>query len=102
MSKVTYEVKDAALNVGLDLNEDGEKSVDLKVHLGEALEEAFKKGTAVEGVKVVDFKFELTKLKITLDTDQDGEKLVELSIDLAEAFDEGTTAFKKEQTPAAE
>lgn len=96
MSKVNFEVKDAALNVGVDVNEDGQNSVNLKVFLSEALEEAFKKEAAVDGVKVAEVKFELTKLKIILDTDKDGEKLMELEVDLAETFDEASGAFKKD------
>ena len=99
--KVNYEVKDNALNVGLDSNEDGQNSVSLKVNLSEALGEAFQKGTAVEGAKVVEVKFELTKLKVVLDTDKDDENLLELEIDLAEAFDEVSSAVSKDDSAEA-
>lgn len=88
MSKFDVSVEGDVLVLGLDSNEDGEKVLEAKLHLNEALQEAFKKGDAVEGVKVVDFKFSLTKLTVSIDTDKDGEKLLELTIDLAEAIDE--------------
>ncbi len=94
--KISTEFKDGTLIAGLDLNQDGEKSFDMKIHLNEALEEAIKRGEPIEGAKVVDFKFELTKMILVLDTDKDGEKLLELKIDLAEAFDEGTSLIKKD------
>ena len=93
--KLTFEVKDGALNLAVDSNQDGEPVVKMKLNLSEAVQESFSKGEAIEGVKVVDFKFSLTKLNLTLDTDRDGEKLLELEIDLAEGLDEGTGLFKK-------
>ena len=94
MSKVDHSFKEGKYELAVDLNEDGEKSLDVKVSLNEALEEAFKRGDEVEGAKVVSVKFELTKLKVVLDTDKDGENVLELSIDLAEAFDEVSGKLK--------
>ena len=88
MGKFDVETKDGQIQLGLDLNEDGEKLMVLKLNMGEAIQEVLKKGQAIEGAKLVDFKFNLTKLTLTLDTDRDGEKLLELEIDLAEALDE--------------
>ena len=88
MSKLNQEIKDGKLLVGVDTNEDGENSLSMKLNLSEAVSEAIAKGEAVEGVKVVDFKFELTKLVIKLDTDKDGENVLELVVDIAESFDE--------------
>lgn len=88
MSKFPIEVKDGALNFGVDSNEDGEQSVSGKLHLAEAIGEALAKGTQIEGAKVVDFKFELTKLVLKIDSDKDGQPLLELTVDLGEAFDE--------------
>lgn len=99
MGKLNYEVKEGVLHMGADSNEDGENSISLKLHLNEAIQEAFKKGEAVEGVKVVGFKFELTKLKLQLDTDKDGENLLELEIDLAESFDEIQDLIAKRNEP---
>lgn len=76
------------LNLGIDLNKDGEKLMKVKLNLGEAIQEAFKKGEAIEGAKVVAFEFKLTKLVVKIDTDRDGESLLEIEIDLAEALDE--------------
>ena len=95
MSKADLKIEEGKLVVSADLNEDGQPVLTAKINLSEGLEEAFKKGEAVEGVKLVDVKFEMTKLKVVLDTDKDGEQLLELDIDLAEAFDEASGAFKK-------
>jgi len=79
---------DNKLNLSLDLNQDGDKLMTLKLNLSEAIQEVINRGDKVDGVKLVAFDFSLTKLKLTLDTDQDGEALMELEIDLAEALDE--------------
>lgn len=76
------------LNLSIDLNQDGDKLMKAKLSLSEAIQEAFKKGAAIEGAKVVSFEFNLTKLVVKIDTDKDGEPLLELEIDLAEALDE--------------
>lgn len=88
MSKVNYEIKDGHLILGGDTNEDGQNSVGLKLSLNEAVEEAFKKGEAVEGVKVAQVKFLGTQLQVLVDTDKDGEQLLELTLDIGEILDE--------------
>ena len=88
MSKVNFGIKDGSLEFAVDLNEDGEPSLKGKLNLGEAAEEAIKREGAVEGAKIVDFKFAFTKLTLKIDTDRDGENLLELEIDLGEAFQE--------------
>jgi len=93
--KISVEFKDGNVEFGLDLNKDGEKSLSGVLYLNEALQEAIKRGKAIEGAKVVDFRFELTKMILVLDTDKDGEKLLEIKIDLAEAFDEGSSLISK-------
>lgn len=88
MSKFDVKVEGEKLNIGLDLNEDGEKLLEASIHLPEAIQEILKKGEMVEGAKLVDFEFGLGGIKLSLDTDQDGEKLVEININLSEALDE--------------
>lgn len=102
MSKGKVEFKDGALNFELDTNEDGEASVKVKLNLTEAFEEAFDRGGKVEGAKVVDFRFELTKLYLKIDTDQDGEDLLELTLDLGEAFDEARDLIAKNKNKPGE
>jgi len=93
--KLKFEVKGGVLNLGVDADEDGEKSLEIKLHLTEAVQEAFDRGTPLEGAKLVDFKFEGTKLVLKLDTDKDGEALLEFEVNLAEAIDE---IFKKKDS----
>lgn len=95
MSKASVNFENGKLVFGVDTNEDGENVLTGSLNLSEALQEAFSRGEAVEGVKVVEVKFELTKLKVILDTDKDGENLLELVIDLAEGIDEASGIFKK-------
>jgi hypothetical protein len=88
VSSVKVEFEGEKLNVGLDIDKDGENSLALKLHLSEAVQEIFNKGGKVEGVKLASFEFQLTKLVLKLDTDQDGEPVMDLTIDLAEVFAE--------------
>lgn len=90
MSKVNYDFKDGNLNVGVDFDEDGEKSLKLEMCLSEALQESIARGesASVETNKIVDVKFELTKMIVIVDSDKDGEKLLKLTVDLPEAFSE--------------
>ena len=83
-------IEDGKISFEIDTNKDGEAAVAGSLNLTEAIQEAVARGEAVEGVKVVDFKFELTKLKLKLDSDKDGQELMELVIDLGEVFDEIT------------
>jgi len=91
-----FGVKDGKLEFGIDPNRDGQNVISGKLHLGEALSEAFSRGEKVPGARIVDVKFELTRLVVKLDTDKDGEPLLELEIDLAEAFDEVQDALGKD------
>jgi hypothetical protein len=100
--KINFEIKENKLQVGVDTDQDGEKSLDLKVHLGEAIQEAFARQEAIEGNKLVSIKFELTKLRIKVDTDKDGEEVLDLSIDLGESFSEVSGLFKKDDKPDQE
>ena len=88
--KFDVEFKDNQLCLGLDTNQDGEKLLNAKISLSEAIQEALqrKESVKVEGAKIVEFEFKLTKLVLKVDTDQDDEDLLELEIDLAEALDE--------------
>lgn len=80
--------EDNDLKLSLDTNQDGEKLMTLKINLPEAVQEAFKKGEAIEGQKVVNFKMSTAGLELTMDSDKDGEPSVELSVNLMEAVDE--------------
>ena len=95
MGKSSIKMEGNVVHIGADTNEDGENVLNAKVHMSEVIAEAFAKGEEVEGVKVVGFKFELTKLKVKLDTDKDGEAALEIEIDLAEAADEVKDKFFK-------
>lgn len=95
MEKASLEFKDSKLMFGVDTDKDGQKSVEGKLCLNEALGEAFFKGKKVEGAKVVDFRFEMTQMILVVDTDKDGESLLELKINLGESVDEVSQLFKK-------
>lgn len=88
MSKFKYEVIDNKLVVGLDSNEDGQASLELKLSLAEAIQEAFKKSEGVQGVKSATVKFEGAKLILVVDSDKDGEPLLHLTLDLFEGIEE--------------
>lgn len=88
MSKLNYKVQDNNLLVGLDTNQDGQNSLELKLNLSEAVKEAFSNGTSLEGVKPAVIKFEGTKLILVVDTDKDGEHLLTLNLDLIETLEE--------------
>lgn len=86
--KLGLKFEDGKVIAQVDTNQDGEAALTAKLHVSEAIQEAFQKGGAVEGVKVVGFKFELTKLKLQLDSDKDGQPVLDLELDLSEAVDE--------------
>lgn len=88
MSKFEAKVEEGKLVASLDMNEDGEKLLQVKLSMGEAIEEAFKKGQKLEGVKLVSFGFEGKALVMKVDSDQDGQEVLELKVDLGEALDE--------------
>lgn len=88
MSKVNYKIDGSDLKIGLDVNEDGQNSLLLKININEAISEAFKKGDQVEGVKSATVKFEGSKLVLVVDSDKDGEELLSLEADLFEAIEE--------------
>lgn len=88
MSKFNFEIQEGKVVIGLDTNEDQENLLDLSLNMGEAIQEAFSRGEAIEGAKVVDFGFEGSKLRIKIDSDKDGEELLNIVIDLGEVVDE--------------
>jgi hypothetical protein len=96
--KFDFEVKDGAFNASVDMNQDGDKFMKLKLNITEGIQELIAKGGKLEGAKVVEVKFELTKMIIKLDTDRDGEELLELEVDMAEGFQEiGSMVIKKKE-----
>lgn len=95
--KTPIKVENGAVVFGVDSNDDGQQAITGKLNLGEAVGEALAKGAAIEGAKIVDFKFELTKLVLKIDSDKDGQPLLEIAVDLGEAFDEIQAAVQKKQ-----
>ena len=71
-----------------DGNSDGQKSVELKLSLGEVYQELLKKGEAKLEVKTLTLKRDGGKVIVSLDTDKDGEAVLELTLDLIEGLEE--------------
>ena len=88
VKKFEIGMKDGAFVAKVDSDQDGIPVIDAKVNINEAIQEAFQRQDAVEGVKVLDFSFTGTMLVLKLDTDKDGEKVLELNINLMEGLDE--------------
>lgn len=88
MKKVNFKIEEQKLIVGFDNDTDGTSSVALEVDLNEAIQEAFKKGEAISGVKAVTVKFEGSTLVVKADSDKDGETLLDLKLDLFEIIKE--------------
>lgn len=88
MDAISYEVKDGGLEIGLDKDLDGIKSLKAVIHMSEAIKEAFKKGQMVEGMAKVKYGFEGTNFKISVDTDQDGKDSVSLEANMIEGLNE--------------
>ena len=95
MSKFDFGFEGSELSLSIDLNDDGQESVAVKLDVSEAIQEALQNSKPVEGAKLVDFSFDDSKLKLKIDSDKDGDTVLELSIDLMEAFDEILSAIKK-------
>lgn len=79
---------DGNLEISSDFNQDGEKSLKLVVYLSESIQELIARGEAIEGEKVVKYKFGLDGVEISLDTDKDGEKSLDFKLNLRESLDE--------------
>lgn len=89
MSKYDVKIEDNKLKLGLDTDEDGVKSLMADVMLDEAIQEALKKGEAVEGEQMVKFSIsQLGEFKLLIDTDKDGEISGEITLNIMEALNE--------------
>lgn len=93
--KMDIEFKDGVVKFGLDMNQDGEKSIEGELYLSEALQEAINRGEPIEGAKVVSMKFEGMKMVLVIDTDRDGQPLFKIKMNLPEVIDEGSGLIKK-------
>ena len=99
MSKGSVKIEEGKIIVGLDVNEDGENSLTLKVNINETISEALHKAKKGEETtidltgKKVELKFGIGGMKLVVDTDQDGEPSIELDLSLMEAFEEAGDAF---------
>jgi len=85
---LNYKFEGNKFELSVDSDKDGEPSVELVIMIDEVLQEAFKKGIAVEGKKAVEFDVSLGGLKMIADTDKDGEPSIELKVSLGEAISE--------------
>jgi len=88
VKKVDVKFEEGQLVVGVDTNKDGDKVLEVKVKLSEALAEVLNKGEKIEGAKVAALDFAGSKLKLKVDTDKDGEHAIELELSLLELLDE--------------
>ena len=86
--QIEFGMEGSTLKISLDKDQDGKKSLTLKINMGEVLMEAFKKGEKIEGMKKVSFDFSGGTMKMIVDTDQDGEPAVELEMEVMEALNE--------------
>lgn len=99
MSKANLEFKDGKIIAGLDMNEDGENSISLKLDVNESVQEGLSKLKKGEESKVeleakkVDVEFGMGGVKVKIDLDQDGEHFLELDLSMSEAFDEISSKF---------
>ncbi len=103
MSKASIKFEDGKIVAGLDTNEDGENSVEVRLNLKEGFEEGFaalKKGeekTISVDAKAVNFVFKDNSIFVVIDTDKDGEELMDVKIDISESFEEiAEGIFKKD------
>lgn len=96
MSDVSQTFEGSKLVAKLDSDGDGVASVQVELNMSEALAELISKGQAKEGVKVVDFSFDVTGLTLKVDTDKDGEDLLLVKIAFSESVDEISKKIKGE------
>jgi hypothetical protein len=87
MGKINPKLQGTDIVVGFDGNEDGQNSIEAKLHLGEVYEEIMKKGEAKVGA-VVTFKREGGKITMLVDSDKDGQPVASLSVDAVEGLEE--------------
>ena len=94
VKKLPVSIDGSSVNVGLDLDQDGQKSLNIKINLKEVYEELLAKGEAKIEVKTLTVKMDGMKMNLLVDTDKDGEPVIEACIDLPEAFNEAITLKK--------
>ena len=98
MSKASIKFEDGKLVAGLDMNEDGQNSISIKMSMNEALQEgmaALKKGEKKEvtvEAKAVKLVFVDGKIAVSVDTDRDGEELLSVAVDMTESVEEIASA----------
>lgn len=88
MKKFEIKMEESKIIAGFDGNMDGEKSIEMKLNLGESLEEFMQRKELKLDVKSLNIKMEESKIILGLDIDKDGESVLELSLDLVEGIDE--------------
>ena len=85
---LNYKFEDGKFTFSVDTDKDGEPSLKGSIMIDEAIQEAFKKGEAVEGNKPISFDASFGGLKIVADTDKDGEPSLEIEVFFGEAISE--------------
>ena len=93
--RIDFKVDGSSVKLEIDPNKDGEKLLNMKLSLKEAVQELFARGVRVQGQGAFEMDFEDGSFILKVDTDQDGENLLEMRLDLSEALDEGMDAFFK-------
>lgn len=86
MSDFGYEFKGDKVEAFIDSDNDGSKSLEVKIGLKEIVEEIVLKGGKAE--KKISFEMNGLNLVAKVDTDGDGEAVFEIVVNIAEAGDE--------------
>ena len=86
MKDFGYEFEGSQVKAFIDSDNDGNKSLELKLGLKELVEEILLKGGKAE--KKISFEMNGLNLVAKVDTDGDGEAVFELVANIAEAGDE--------------
>ena len=92
MSDFGYEFKGDKVEAFIDSDNDGVKSLEVKIGLKEIVEEIILKGKAE---KKITFEMSGLSLVAKVDTDGDGEAVLEVVANVAEAGDEILAKIKK-------
>ena len=92
---VELNIEESGLDVSLDSNQDGEKSVELIINPVEGFGELFNKGTQVVGVKALTINKTDKGVELVIDSDKDGTPVAKLSINAGEAVEELIAKFTK-------
>lgn len=87
--KFNFSCTNNIAKLGVDLNQDGQNSLQVSVNINEAIQEIFSRSNEKGVTPKVATKIDGTNLVVTVDSDQDGENVATVVLNVLELITEG-------------